>query len=84
MESRHITPISVKAPSRAAVIRRRLYSHNITFLPQAFVTYMRPLLEYESPVSNPYSIQSINDSEQVQRFFTRRISSIRYLSYPSV
>jgi hypothetical protein len=48
----------------------------------AFITYIRPLLEYNSIVWNPDFIYLIDLIENVQRNFTKRIPSIASLSYP--
>ena len=43
--------------------------------------YVRPLVEYCSPVWSPTAIGSINKIESVQRWFTKRIKGLSYLSY---
>ena len=40
---------------------------------RAFVTYVRPLLEYASCVWSPYSIGQVTKIEAVQRRFTKRL-----------
>ena len=47
-----------------------------------FITLARPLLEYASPVWNPQQVKLRKRLEAVQRRVTRRIPSIRFLSYP--
>ena len=42
----------------------------------AYYAYVRPLLEYCSPVCNPYHVQDINNLEKVQKYFTRRLFSL--------
>jgi hypothetical protein len=48
---------------------------------KAFITYIRPLLEYDSIVWNPTKKYLIDKLETVQRRFTKRISPIAHLSY---
>ena len=51
---------------------------------KAFNVYVRPILEYNSPVWNPFLTQDVNSIEYVQRFFTRRAfrrCKIPYSSY---
>jgi len=41
-------------------------------LTKAFVVYLRPILEYSSPVWSPSAVTYINKLESVQRSFTTR------------
>jgi len=45
---------------------------------RAFVTYVRPLLEYASCVWSPYLLKHIKRIESVQKRFTKRLSSISF------
>jgi len=49
---------------------------------QAFITYVRPILEYASSVWSLYLLKHINAIEKVQKRFTKRIYSLSHLSYP--
>jgi hypothetical protein len=49
---------------------------------KAFITYIRPVLEYNSIVWNPCLIHLIDLIENVQQSFSKRIPSISSLSYP--
>ena len=40
---------------------------------RVFISYVRPILEYNTPVWNPWLIQDIKCVERVQRFFTRAL-----------
>ena len=46
----------------------------------AFTTYVRPMLEYCSPVWSPVSVSHINQLESVQRRFTKRLPELRSLT----
>ena len=48
---------------------------------RAFITYVRPLLEYTSPVWSPSHLYLINEIENVQRSFTKRLPGLSTLSY---
>jgi hypothetical protein len=48
---------------------------------KAFITYIRPILEYNCLVWNPYQIHSIDLLENVQRNFSKRIPSLSHLTY---
>ena len=45
------------------------------------VAYIRPLLDYASSIWSPNSVELINQLEEVQRMYTKRIPSIAHLSY---
>ena len=48
---------------------------------KAFTTYVRPLLEYCSPVWSPTSVALVNDLESVQRRFAKRLPGFKVISY---
>ena len=52
--SQHIHHIHSTASARAYQILRAFSSKNVWTLLKAFITYVRPKLEYNSPVWNPY------------------------------
>ena len=59
-------------------------SKNISTLKKVFVTYIRPKLEYNSPVWSPYLIEDITKVERVQRHFTKvafRRCDVDFVSY---
>ena len=47
----------------------------------AFITYVRPILEYCCVVWNPFLVQDINAIESVQRRFIKRIPCTKNLTY---
>jgi hypothetical protein len=49
---------------------------------QAFISYVRPILEYNSIIWNPTYKYLIDAIEQVQHNFTKRIPAIMSLPYP--
>ena len=78
----HINSIISKAFSRVGALFRGFCIRSPNFLKKAFVTYVCPILEYASNVWNPYTLKHINSIENVQRRFTKRIPSLRHLTYP--
>ena len=50
---------------------------------RAFNVYVRPLLEYASPVWSPQYSYQVDKVESVQRRFTKRLRAYSYLNYPS-
>ena len=77
----HIHDFVSRAKLRSALIFRSFLTNNIDNLKRAFVTYVRPLLEYASPVWSPSLIHLINEIENVQRSFTKRLPGFSSLSY---
>ena len=70
-----------KAKLRANHIIRCFLSKDCYILTKAFTTYVRPLLEYCSPVWSPCYITLINKLESVQRIFTKRLNGLSSLAY---
>ena len=60
---------------------RGFISRNFNVFRQAYITYIRPLLEYASNVWSPHLLMHINSLERVQRHFTKRIAELHDLSY---
>ena len=77
----HINSIVAKAYARANLIHRCFISRNIATLTRAFKVYVRPILEYASPVWSPVYITAIKQIESVQRRFTKRLPGLANLSY---
>ena len=50
-------------------------------LTRTFVTYVRPLLEYCSPVLSPCTITAVNKLESVQRVFTKMLCGMSTINY---
>jgi len=79
--SPHINDIVTKAHCRANMIHRCFVSRNINLLTRAFITYVRPLLEYNCVAWSPHLKRDIELIEQVQRRFTKRLSGLSGYSY---
>jgi len=77
----HIVNIAAKATQRVGVLFRGFVTRDLNFMRKAYITYIRPLLEYNSVVWNPYQKQLISCIEKVQRRFTKWIPSLHRLSY---
>ena len=78
----HVNKIVGKAYSRIGLLFKDFASRDAQILKQAYITYIRPVLEYASSVWSPYLLKHINAIERVQKQFTRRIPSLSALSYP--
>ncbi len=79
--SQHISIMCVKARSRCSLYFKYFVSRDVFTMKLFFITYVRPLLEFASPVWNPTSQQLINKLESVQRYFTNKIPTCTFLPY---
>ena len=77
----YINHIVKKAYSRANLIRRWFISKHLPTLLQAYKVFVRPLLEYNTSVWSPHSIQHITAIENVQRRFTKCLPGLSVLLY---
>ena len=77
--NQHIDSIVSRAHLRANQILRCFASKHPETLFKAFATYVRPLLEYASPVWSPVTVGNINKIESVQRRFTKRLNGLGFV-----
>ena len=61
----HISNIVSKASSRVGTLFRGFISRKPILLRKAFVTYIRPILEYASNIWSPYLLKHVNLIEKV-------------------
>ena len=73
----HVNQIVAKAHVRSRLIHRCFLSKDRSALVKAYVTYVRPLLEYETCIWSPYQSENICKVESVQRRFTKRLSGLK-------
>jgi len=78
---KHIDRIFAKAYSRIGLLFRGFVSRNLHVFRRAYITYVRPLLEYSSNVWSPHLIMHINSLKTVHQHFTMRITELHDLSY---
>ena len=69
------------ASRRAAMIKRCFVSNDRKTLFWAFCVFVRPVLEYASPVWSPHLIKDIDNIESVQRSFTKYLPGFYNKSY---
>ena len=79
--SDHCFIIARKAQFVASKILRCFVSKDPCFLTKLFKVFVRPILEYNSPVWNPYLIKDIDHLERVQRRFTKYSHGCSGLTY---
>ena len=77
----HINSIVAKAHARAYLICRCFVSKDRHSLIKAFITYVRPLVEYASCVWSPSSIDLIRKIEAFQKRFSKRLPDLNILDY---
>ena len=77
----HINSMVAKAHARACLIFRCFVSKDRDSLIKAFITYVRPLVEYVSCVWSPRSVGIIRKIEEVQKRFTKRLPGLKVLDY---
>ena len=71
--SLHCAYIAAKAFQRCSLLLKALRTLNISALCRVFHSYVRPILEYNAPVWNPWLVKDIKTLERVQRYFTRSL-----------
>ena len=79
----HINHIVAKAYSRICILFRGFFSRDIAFLRKAYTVTLDPYWNMHQMFGpqSPHFIKYINFIENVQRHFTKRISSITELPY---
>ena len=76
----HINDVVSRANQRAAAIMRAFVSRDVRLLMRAFITYVRPIVEYNSPIWSPSSVNDIESVKRVQRRYTKRLPGLRNMS----
>ena len=69
----YIAEIVARAFQRVNLLFRFFISGNVLILTKAYITYVRPLLEYYTYLWSPYQHYFIDKIERVQRYFSRRV-----------
>ena len=77
----HISKITHLAHTRSCLLLKSVLTRNPAVLVKAFCTYVRPVLEYCTPVWSPHHIGLINKLESVQRRFTKKLYGLSCSSY---
>ena len=77
----YIECITKKSRQRIGVLFRAFSCRDLKFMRLAYVTYIRPLLEFNTQIWSPSILKYINKVESVQRYFTKRIPSLKTLPY---
>ncbi len=65
--------VSMKASRVVNLILHVFRSKDPSMFVRAFVVFVRPILEYASPIWSPHLVKDVNLVERVQRMFCRRV-----------
>jgi hypothetical protein len=79
--TQHINVTVSRAHARASLIHKCLLSRDRATLVRAFITYVRPTLEYASSVWSPYHVTNGRKIEAVQRRSTKRLPGHAAFNY---
>ena len=71
----HIDNITAKANKTLGFLRRNVRISSPTIKSQAYFSLVRPILEYASPVWDPYTKRNIDKIEMIQRRAARYVSN---------
>jgi hypothetical protein len=77
----HINNIVAKSLQRVSTLFRGFITRDLLVMRKAFITYIRPLVEYNSLIWSPSHVFLIDLIESVQRKFTKRIPCLSSLCY---
>jgi len=77
----HINDVVSRANQRTAAILRAFVCRDVRLLMQAFITYVRPFVKYNSPTLSPSSVGDTDSVERVQWRFTKHLPGLRNMSY---
>ena len=77
----HIYNVCKKARRISGWVLNTFVTRNRDPMIQLFNSLIRPIIEYNSIIWNPYKIKDINQIEQIQRSFTYRISGMASFNY---
>lgn len=77
----HCSYVVSNASRRVGLVYRAFSSRDAQFMIGMFVTYVRPLLEYNTEVWSPVYLRDIDKVESIQRSFTKRIKGLFNKTY---
>ena len=77
----HCITISRKATFVCINIKMCFQNHHVFFYLSLFMTYVRPILESNTVVFSPYTVEDIDVMERVQRRFTKYLPGLYNSSY---
>ena len=79
--NKYIAKIAATAHFRIKQMNISLHCNDIKFKVFLYCTYIRPLVEYVTPIWSPHLINEIDRVEKVQKRFTKLLPGMRNLNY---
>jgi hypothetical protein len=79
--SEHCHRVAHKGFERANLLLKCFHSRDHCLQMKLFNTFVRPVLEYNSPVWSPHFVKDVNLIERVQKFFTKNLSNLSDMPY---
>ena len=77
----HARDTAHKAARFSGMVMKLFCTRDTSFMARLYTSYIRPVLEYVAPVWSPSGKGVIAQLKRVQRFYTKRIRGMWYLSY---
>ena len=77
----HRNKIYKKAKQLCGWILNTFFTRNKNIMRTLFVSLVRPIIEYGCEIWSPYKIKDILLLESIQRNFTSKITSLKYINY---
>ena len=63
------------------MLLRCFHTRDRTLQMKLFNTFVRPVLEYNSPIWSPHLFKNIISVKRVQRYFTKNLRGLKYIPY---
>ena len=79
--SSHCHKVAAKGFARVNMLLKCFYSNDRNLQCKLFSTFVRPILEYNSPIWSPHYAKDIKAIERVQKHFTKNLKGLRNKSY---
>ena len=79
--STHCNYVANKGYKRSNMLLKCFHTRDHNMQMRLFNAFVRPILEYNSPVWSPHLIKDINVMERVQKFFIKNLCGLKSLPY---
>jgi hypothetical protein len=79
--SMHCNNVANKGYMRANMLLKCFHTRDHDMQIKLFNVFVRPILEYNSPIWSPHLTKDINVIEKVQKFFTKNLRGLKNLPY---
>jgi hypothetical protein len=79
--SSHCHKVAAKGFARANMLLKCFYTRDRSLQCKLFATFVRPILEYNSPIWSPHFAKDIKAIERVQKYFTKHLKGLQNKTY---